>query len=146
MDFILLLTLWIIMESNSSRFWIILFGSLWIRFSGNYLFLHGHFWTQSNWSAPSAANPFPKFNSCLHCIRNALTQQKLMRSFKYLWFVVLLSWQIFPRHSWVSKLSRSYLSYSFDLPVLLFIKLTLPVPFTTRLSSTVPPSPCLPLR
>ena len=146
MDFILLLTLWIIMESNSSRFWIILFGSLWIRFSGNYLFLHGHFWTQSNWSAPSAANPFPKFNSCLHCIRNALTQQKLMRSFKYLWFVVLLSWQIFPRHSWVSKLSRSYLSYSFDLPVLLFIKLTPPVPFTTRLSSTVPPSPCLPLR
>ena len=47
-----------------------------------------------------------------------------MRSFKYLWFVVLLSWQTFQRHSWVSYLLRSYLSYSFDLSVLFFIKVT----------------------
>ena len=47
-----------------------------------FLFL-GHFELKLI-ECPQRHYAFPKFNSCLHCIRNVLIQQKLMRSFKYL--------------------------------------------------------------
>ena len=119
---------------------------LMVRYSDNYLFLHGHFWTQSNWSVPSAANPFPKFNSCLHCTRNVFIQQKLMRGFKYLdslfCYLGKYSKDILESANYQEAISAILLTCLYSLTS----KLPPPVPFSTRLSSTVPPSLCLPLR
>ena len=103
------------------------------------------FWTQINW-VPQAPLCLPEiqFLSSLYqkCFNSAKTNEK----FQISWFVVLLSWQTFQRHSWVSYLLRSYLSYSFDLSVLFFIKLTPSCTFLYQTLLHSSPSPCLPLR
>ena len=59
-------------------------GSFWMYiFEIILLFFLGHFELKLI-ECPQRHYAFPKCNSCLHCIRNVLIQQKLMRSFKYL--------------------------------------------------------------
>ena len=121
-------------------------GSFWMDiFELSFFLFLGHFELKLN-ECPQRHYAFPNFNSCLHCIRNVLIQQKLMRSFKYLdslfcylgkHFKDILESAIYQEAISAILLTCLYFSSS---------KLPPPVPFSTRLSSTVPPSPCLPLR
>ena len=126
-----------------------------VRYSDNYNFFFLNI-LNSTLSAPSAANPFPKFNSCLHCTRNVFIQQKLMRGFKYLdslfCYLGKHSKDILESANYQEAISAILLtclyssSSKLPSPVLFFIKVTPSCTFLYQTLLHSSPSPCLPLR